>query len=98
MFRRLYGDLKRRLAYYRALSAHPRTPRPAKWLLTAAVAYALSPIDLIPDWIPVLGYLDDLVIVPGLIAVALLLVPEQVKRQCRETVSSPQDVKGDSHR
>ena len=84
MFRRLYGDLKRRLAYYRAIAAHPRTPRTAKWLLVAAIAYALSPVDLIPDWIPIIGYLDDLIIVPGLIALAMMMIPEHVKEACRK--------------
>lgn len=46
-------------------------------------AYALSPIDLIPDFIPVLGYLDDLVIVPAGIALAVRLVPDDVLAECR---------------
>ena len=56
---------------------HPQTPWYAKFLIVAIVAYALSPIDLIPDFIPVLGYLDDLLIVPlGLLLVIRLLPPE----------------------
>ncbi|MDR2112870.1 MAG: DUF1232 domain-containing protein [Candidatus Accumulibacter sp.] len=55
----------------------PRTPLLAKILAIAIAAYALSPIDLIPDFIPVLGYLDDLIILPiGLILVLRLLPPE----------------------
>ena len=53
----------------------PRTPWYAKVLAAAVVAYALSPFDLIPDFIPVLGYLDDLIIVPAGIAIVLRLVP-----------------------
>lgn len=61
----------------------PRVPRLAKILIVLAVAYALSPLDLIPDFIPVLGYLDDLLLLPLLIWVALRLVPEPVWRDCR---------------
>jgi uncharacterized membrane protein YkvA (DUF1232 family) len=75
---------KREAAYYRALIAHPETPRAARWLISCALAYLLSPVDLIPDWIPVLGILDDLVIVPGLIIAALTMIPPSVKRVCRE--------------
>lgn len=62
---------------------HPDTPFLAKVLCVLAVAYALSPIDLIPDFIPVLGYLDDVLLVPGLIWLALRLLPPQVLQQCR---------------
>lgn len=60
-----------------------RTPWYAKLLAGAIVAYALSPIDLIPDFIPVLGYLDDLVIVPLGIALALKVIPAAVLVDCR---------------
>ena len=62
---------------------HPRTPWYAKLLAGAIVAYALSPIDLIRDFIPVLGYLDDLIIVPLGIAGVLRLIPPQVLDDCR---------------
>jgi len=62
---------------------HPRTPFAAKALSVAVVAYALSPIDLIPDFIPVLGYLDDLIIVPAGVWLALKLVPADVMSECR---------------
>ncbi len=75
---------KREAAYYRALAAHPDTPRAARWLIGTALVYLLSPVDLIPDWIPVLGVLDDLVIVPGLILAALAMIPPSVKTACRE--------------
>ncbi|PWS34113.1 hypothetical protein DFH01_26145 [Falsiroseomonas bella] len=62
---------------------HPRTPWHAKALALAVAAYALSPIDLIPDFIPVLGYLDDLLIVPlGILAVTRLIPPD-VLAECR---------------
>jgi uncharacterized membrane protein YkvA (DUF1232 family) len=62
----------------------PRVPWYAKLLAVCVVGYAFSPIDLIPDFIPVLGYLDDLVIVPLGIALVLKMVPEDVMRDCRE--------------
>ena len=61
----------------------PRVPWYAKLLAAAVVAYALSPIDLIPDFIPILGYLDDVVIVPLGIALTLRLVPPDVLEECR---------------
>lgn len=76
---------KREAAYYRVLAAHPDTPRAARRLIVCALIYLLTPIDLIPDWIPVLGVLDDLVIVPGLILAALVMIPPSVRKACRET-------------
>lgn len=61
-----------------------QTPWYAKALAGLTVAYALSPIDLIPDFIPVLGYLDDLIILPLLIALTIRCIPREVFRQCRE--------------
>jgi len=58
--------------------SHPDTPLPAKILAALVVAYAFSPIDLIPDFIPVIGYLDDLVLVPLGIYLVLRLLPAQV--------------------
>ena len=63
---------------------HPRTPRIAKALAISVVAYAFSPIDLIPDFIPVLGYLDDLLILPAGIWLTLRLIPEAVWFECQE--------------
>jgi uncharacterized membrane protein YkvA (DUF1232 family) len=62
----------------------PRTPWYAKLLAVAIVAYALSPIDLIPDFIPVLGYLDELVLIPAGIALVIRLVPADVMAEARE--------------
>lgn len=62
---------------------HPRVPRLAKLLIAAAVAYALSPIDLIPDFIPVLGLLDELVLLPIAIAAAIRMIPDDVWSECR---------------
>ena len=64
---------------------HPKTPWYAKALGLFVVAYALSPIDLIPDFIPVLGYVDDvlLLLLPGLIWLTLQLLPPDVLTECR---------------
>ncbi len=70
------------LALWFALK-HPKMPFWAKVVCFIAVAYALSPIDLIPDFIPVLGYLDDLILVPALVWLALKLIPAEVMNQSR---------------
>lgn len=62
---------------------HPETPWYAKALGIFVVAYALSPIDLIPDFIPVLGYVDDVLLLPGLIWLAIQLTPAPVLAECR---------------
>ncbi len=60
------------------------TPVIAKVLAGITVGYALSPIDLIPDFIPVLGYLDDLILLPALVALTVKLIPQNIMRECRE--------------
>lgn len=87
--RGIVDDLKKELAFYRLLLAHPRTPWTAKALMGAAVGYALSPIDLIPDCIPVIGYLDDLVVVPALLWAALRFIPRDVIEECRRSAGTP---------
>ncbi len=62
---------------------HPATPWQAKALAVLVVAYALSPIDLVPDFIPVLGHLDDLLLLPALVWLALRLLPAPVLADCR---------------
>ncbi|HHX14264.1 MAG TPA: DUF1232 domain-containing protein [Clostridiales bacterium] len=62
---------------------HPRTPASAKLLAVLTLAYALSPIDLIPDFIPILGYLDELIILPILIAWTVRGIPQDVLEECR---------------
>jgi len=62
---------------------NPGTPWYAKLLVAGIVAYALSPIDLIPDFVPVLGYLDDLILIPMGIALAIKMIPDSVLAECR---------------
>ena len=66
----------------------PRVPWYAKAVAACVVGYALSPIDLIPDFIPVLGYLDDLVLIPLGIALVLRMIPPAVMVECRERARS----------
>ena len=87
MSRRTIGKARRWLAGElragRALLRHPRVPRASKALLGAALAYAAMPFDLVPDWIPIAGQLDDVVIVGGLVWLAWRIVPDDVRRECR---------------
>ncbi|MEP6721517.1 MAG: YkvA family protein [Variovorax sp.] len=62
---------------------HPATPWYAKALGVFVVGYALSPIDLIPDFIPVLGYVDDVLLLPALIWLAVRMIPESTLAECR---------------
>jgi uncharacterized membrane protein YkvA (DUF1232 family) len=82
--RRLKSDT---LALYFA-ARHPATPWYAKLLVATIVAYACSPIDLIPDFIPVLGLLDELVLLPLGIALALRMIPPQVLAECRQRAAA----------
>ena len=65
------------------LFKHPQTPKPAKFVAILVLAYAVSPLELIPDFIPVLGYLDDMLLLPGLIWVTIRLLPPEVLASCR---------------
>ncbi|HKU45872.1 MAG TPA: YkvA family protein [Burkholderiales bacterium] len=77
-------ELKREVYALYFACRDPRVPWYAKVLAIGVVAYAFSPIDLIPDFIPVLGYLDDLVILPiGVLAVRAM-IPDAVMDDCRE--------------
>jgi uncharacterized membrane protein YkvA (DUF1232 family) len=70
------------LALY-LVARDPRVPWYARLFVAVVVAYALSPIDLIPDFVPVLGYLDDLILVPLGLALALRMVPPAIMDECR---------------
>lgn len=64
-------------------SRDARVPISAKIIIALVVAYALSPIDLVPDFIPVIGYLDDLVLLPLAIWLAIYLIPQEVWQECQ---------------
>ena len=81
--RSLKARIINELYVYRLVMRDARTPKPSKILLGLALAYALSPINLVPDFIPVIGYVDDLIIVPILVILALKLAPKQVVEDCR---------------
>jgi uncharacterized membrane protein YkvA (DUF1232 family) len=71
-------NIKKYVELCKLLYTDPGTPKLAKILLWVAIVYALSPIDLIPDFLPVIGYLDDIIILPALLYVAIKLVPSNV--------------------
>jgi len=81
--KRIMRNFKREIRVYRLVLQDTRTPKLAKVFLGAAIGYFFMPIDLIPDFIPVLGQLDDLVIVSSLIFIALRLIPKEVVKDCR---------------
>jgi uncharacterized membrane protein YkvA (DUF1232 family) len=78
------AELRFNLTVLYFASRHPHTPWFAKLLALLVMAYALSPIDLIPDFIPVVGYLDDLIIIPAGFALAVALIPRDVMAEARQ--------------
>lgn len=80
-FKEIVSNLKKYIRVYQALYQDKRTPRLAKVFLWMAIGYFFLPFDLIPDFIPVLGQLDDAVIIPALIFIALKLIPEPLYQE-----------------
>ena len=76
-------SLKNQLLVLYYVYRHPKTGVLPKIVIAIAIGYALSPVDLIPDFIPLVGYLDDLVIIPALIMLAIKLIPRDVLDECR---------------
>ncbi|MBI5227833.1 DUF1232 domain-containing protein [Candidatus Micrarchaeota archaeon] len=80
----LSRKLKREIKVYRLVLSDKRTPKVPKLLLALAIGYFLMPFDLIPEFIPILGQLDDLIIVPSLIIIALKFIPREIVEDCRK--------------
>src|SRR5262249_21241688 len=83
--------LKRETYALFLVAKHPRVPWYAKALAICVVGYALSPLDLIPDFIPILGYLDDLLLVPLGIALVIRLTPRDLLAECRAQAQEAMD-------
>jgi uncharacterized membrane protein YkvA (DUF1232 family) len=81
--KKIAEQLKQEFEVYRLVLKHPETPVFAKIFLGLAIGYVLMPFDLIPDFIPLIGQLDDLVIVPLLVYVALRMIPDAIVHECR---------------
>jgi uncharacterized membrane protein YkvA (DUF1232 family) len=64
------------------LSRHPRAPRGARWVALGVLAYAVSPVDLVPDFIPVLGLVDDMLLIPAGVAVVVRMTPDALWQEC----------------
>lgn len=77
-------NLKDKVVFYKNIYKDPATPLLPKLLLALAVGYFLMPFDLIPDFIPVIGHLDDAVIVPFLIYVSLKMVPREIREKHKD--------------
>ena len=93
-FREWTRNLKRDVIVLYFAIKHPKTPWYAKVVAGIVVGYALSPIDLIPDFIPVLGYLDDAILIPLGIALVITLMPPCVLAECRqEAILNPPTIK-----
>ncbi len=86
-FKQFGKTLKRELTFYQRVLKDPRTPKLAKFFLGAAIGYVLLPFDLIPDFIPVLGQLDDVIIVPLLFFLALRNIPKDLLDEHRSKIS-----------
>lgn len=80
------AKLKAEFAFYKRLQQHPQTPKLAKALLWLAIGYLLMPFDLIPDFLPVIGQLDELVIIPMLLYWAIKLTPPHIIAACKSEI------------
>lgn len=84
-------NFKRELRVYRLVLRDTRTPWLPKLLLGFAIGYALLPFDLIPDFLPVIGHLDDVILIPALGGLALRFIPALVVADCRRRATDEQD-------
>ena len=83
-------SFKREVRVYQLVLTDPRTPWLPRVILGIAITYLLSPIDLIPDFIPVLGQLDDLILIPALVWLALKTIPDEIITDCRDRMQGSQ--------
>ncbi len=79
----LIAFVNREMRFYRLMMNDSRTPTSSKILIGAAVGYAIWPLGLVPDFIPIVGYVDDVIIVPALVYIAVRRVPREVVTECR---------------
>ncbi|MDD5597282.1 MAG: DUF1232 domain-containing protein [Victivallaceae bacterium] len=86
--RKSINAFKNEILLYKNVIAHPDCPKLSRWCLGFAVFYALSPIDVIPDFIPVLGYLDDVIILAILISIAVKLTPSSLIEEIRTKMAT----------
>lgn len=84
--KKVLEEFKNNLRIYKLVLKDERTPKAAKILLWIAIAYLISPIDLIPDFIPIIGHMDDLVVVTLLVITALKIIPKEVINDNRKKV------------
>lgn len=82
----LYKTFKKELKVYKLVLNDKRTPKLGKIVLSLAIGYLFLPFDLIPDFIPVIGHLDDVIIIPLLIFLALKLIPKEIIADNRKKV------------
>ena len=82
----VFGLIRRELRLCRLLMKDPRTPKLSRFLLGAAMAYAVTPLDLLPNIIPIIGFVDDLIIVPALVVLAFRYMPKSLVTEGRTRV------------
>ena len=81
--RSFIGRIRSEVRVYRLLMTDARTPRLSKILLAVALAYALTPLDLVPNFIPIVGYVDDVIVITALVFLAVKMSPKEVVEDCR---------------
>ena len=93
-----YIPMLKTLSRYWKMTQDPRTPPVVRYLIYAGLVYTFSPIDLLPDFVPVLGLLDDAAVLPTLITLAMTMIPKDVKRTHeKHEVKELTRIKGEGH-